>query len=344
MKILSIETSCDETAVAIVEGDGTSFVVVENLVSSQIATHQQYGGVVPEVAARMHVPVLPLMIQALTQWKQGDFDAVAVTTGPGLATALRVGVETAKALAVTWGVSLVPVDHIEGHIYANFLDSSVEASAFPILCLVVSGGHTEIVLMKDHGEYVFLGQTRDDAAGEAFDKTAAQLGLSYPGGPSIAKAALGGDATAITLPRPMINSGDLDVSFSGLKTAVRNQIRSHAELTPTIIADIAASFQQAVVDVLVTKTRLAAEQYAPNTVMLCGGVSANTELRRQLMEAFSDTSVSVLVPQIKYTTDNAAMIGAAGLRALVDGRVAMDPLIIDADPAKILGGQWKWEL
>ncbi|HBU27973.1 TPA: tRNA (adenosine(37)-N6)-threonylcarbamoyltransferase complex transferase subunit TsaD [Candidatus Uhrbacteria bacterium] len=343
MKILAIETSCDETAVALVEGDGSSFTVLENLVSSQISTHQQYGGVVPEVAARMHVPVLPPMIAALTGWKKGDIDAVAVTTGPGLSTALRVGVETAKALAVSWGIPLVPVDHIEGHIYANFLDRTVRADAFPILCLIVSGGHTELVLMKDHGEYTFLGQTRDDAAGEAFDKTAAQLGLSYPGGPSVSLAASKGNAEAYILPRPMLWTEDYDFSFSGLKTAVRNLIAGFDSPSDQMIADVCASFQAAVVEVLVKKTHNAAMECMPKTVMLCGGVSANRALRGALQAVFAKTDIAVLVPELTYTTDNAAMIGAAGLRGLVDGKAAQDPLVIDADSAKTLGGHWKWE-
>lgn len=344
MKILAIETSCDETALAIVEGDGVRFSVLEHVVSSQIEQHRVYGGVVPEVAARMHVPVLPVLLGAMTDWQRGDIDGIAVTTGPGLATALRVGVETAKALAVSWGVPLISVDHIEGHVYANFLDGAVAEGLFPALCLIVSGGHTELVLMRGHGAYEFLGQTRDDAAGEAFDKTAAQLGLSYPGGPSVSKAALHGNKEAIAFPRPMLTSDNLDFSFSGLKTAVRNEIRTRDHLLEQDIADVAASFQQAVVDVLVAKTRKAAEQYVPRTILLCGGVSANTELRRQLTEAFASTDITVSVPEMKYTTDNAAMIGAAGLRALVDGRVAHDPFVVDADPAKVLGGPWKWEL
>lgn len=344
MKVLAIETSCDETAVAIVEGDGRSFSVTEHVVASQIAKHQEYGGVVPEVAARMHVPVLPKMLEAVTGWKKGDVDAVAVTAGPGLSTALRVGVESAKALAKAWDVPLVPVDHMEGHIYANFLDGEVTDEMFPILCLIVSGGHTELVLMKDHGDYELLGETRDDASGEAFDKTAAQLGLSYPGGPSVSKAAVDGDKDAIAFPRPMINADNLDFSFSGLKTAVRNEIKARGELTEKDVADISASFQQAAVEVLVAKTRKAAEQTSPNTVMVCGGVSANRELRQQLKDAFEDTNVHVLIPEMKYTTDNAAMIAGAGLRALVDGKIAEDLYKIDADPGKVLGGEWKWDV
>lgn len=342
-RVLAIETSCDETAIALVEGDGSTYTVVEHVVASQIEKHREFGGVVPEVAARMHVPVLPKMIEAATAWKADGIDAVAVTAGPGLSTALRVGVETAKALAVSWGVPLVPVDHMSGHIYANLLDGTHQAEdLFPMLCLVVSGGHTELVLMEDWHTYEVVGETRDDAAGEAFDKTAAQLGLSYPGGPSVSKAAEAGDPTAFEFPRPMAWTEDYDFSFSGLKTAVRNEISQHDTLTDKLVADISASFQAAAVEVLVKKTHNAAREYEPKAVMVCGGVSANKELRRQLQEAFEQSDVRVLIPDMKYTTDNAAMIGAAGVRLLVDGLVATDPFILDADPAKVLGGPWKW--
>ncbi|NQV12447.1 tRNA (adenosine(37)-N6)-threonylcarbamoyltransferase complex transferase subunit TsaD [Candidatus Uhrbacteria bacterium] len=343
MKILAIESSCDETAVAIVEEREGRFTVLENVVSSQIATHAKFGGVVPEVAARLHVPVLPEILGAMTMWKRGDIDAIAVTTGPGLATALRVGVETAKALAVTWQIPLIPVDHMEGHIYANILDTPIPNSQFPILCLIVSGGHTELVLMKAHGKYELIGQTRDDAAGEAFDKTAAQLGLPYPGGPNIDRVAKDGRRDAIDFPRPMLNSGDYDFSFSGLKTAVRYYISEQKKLSEQNVADIAASFQQALIDVLVKKSYKAAQEFNVNSVLLCGGVSASKELREQFAEVFGDTNIEVIMPNMKYTTDNAAMIGAAGLQNIKNGYKEIDPFIVDADPGKILGGKWKWE-
>ncbi len=350
MRVLGIETSCDETAVAIVEGDGERFAVVEDVVASQVEQHRAFGGVVPEVAARMHVPVLPKLIEAVTQWESDGIDGIAATCGPGLATALRVGIETAKALAAEWKLPLIPVDHIEGHVYASFLGENWRMGAlknirFPILCLIVSGGHTELVLMKNHGAYTFLGQTRDDAVGEAFDKTAAQLGLPYPGGPSISKAAVNGDAHAADLPRPMMESGDLDFSFSGLKTAVRVAIGR----VPTpgrdehFVANVAASFQQAVIDVLVHKTVHATKRFAPAAVMICGGVSANRELRRQMEEALRSMDVPLMLPEMAYTGDNAAMIGAAGLRGLVDGREAEDLFVVDADPGKTLGRSWKWQ-
>ena len=216
---------------------------------------------------------------------------------------------------------------------------------FPILCLIVSGGHTELVLMKDHGAYVPLGQTRDDAVGEAFDKTAAQLGLLYPGGPSVAKAAIEGRADAIDFPRPMIGSDDLDFSFSGLKTAVRVAIQAMPieRRDERFVADASASFQQAVVDVLVHKTVRAAKRFTPAAAMICGGVSANKELRRQMTDALKAIDVPLMLPEMIYTTDNAAMIAAAGLRGLLDGREAEDPFVVDADPGRTLGGRWKWE-
>ena len=347
MKILGIETSCDETAVAIASDADGVLCIEEHVVASQIAKHQKYGGVIPEVAARLHVPVLPKMLEEMTHWKKGDIDAVAVTTGPGLSTALRVGIETAKALASSWGVPLVPVDHIEGHIYANFIDAPVPIAneQFPILCLIVSGGHTELVLMKGHGDYAFIGQTRDDAAGEAFDKTAAQLGLSYPGGPSVSKSAIEGRKDAYDFPRPMMHSGDYDFSFSGLKTAVKNEIRSveEGERDAQFVADISASFQEAVVDVLATKTYKAALEYGAKAVMLCGGVSANEELRQRIVHVFEDTEIEAMIPSRTYTTDNAAMIASAGLYGLRAGKVMDDLYVADADPSKVLGGPWKWE-
>lgn len=343
MKVLGIETSCDETAVSIVEYDGENFVVEENVVASQIKEHQKYGGVVPEVAARLHVPVLPKMVEAVTDFKKGDVDAVAVTAGPGLSTSLRVGIETAKALAVSWDVPLIPVDHIEGHIYANFL-SEDHAIEFPALCLIVSGGHTELVLMRAFGEYEFLGGTRDDAAGEAFDKTAAQLGLEYPGGPSISREAERGDSKAYELPRPMMNSGDLDMSFSGLKTAVRNLIQGEENRDDKFVRDVSASFQQAVVDVLIGKTLKAAEAHEPRSILLCGGVAANRELRRQLQETFEGTGIDVQVPDMKYTTDNAAMIAAVGAQKAKDTDVVHDPFEMDAHPGHRMGAKWKWEV
>ncbi|MEK7094803.1 MAG: tRNA (adenosine(37)-N6)-threonylcarbamoyltransferase complex transferase subunit TsaD [Patescibacteria group bacterium] len=347
MRILAIETSCDETAVALISNDGGRFLVEESLVSSQIATHAKYGGVVPEVAARLHVKVLPRMIEVLTNWKSTGIDAVAVTAGPGLATSLRVGIETAKALTVSWGVPLVPVDHIEGHIFANFLvspDSKFLNSSipqFPALCLVVSGGHTELVLMKSFGEYEIIGRTRDDAAGECFDKSAALLGLPYPGGPEISCAAENGRRYAYELPRPMIDSPDFDFSFSGLKTAMKRLVEDVSfERNDNTIADASASFEESVVDVLISKTRRAAETYSVASILLCGGVAANKRLRERLVASFQNTSVVVMIPELKYAGDNAAMIGAAGLMRLGFGQTAADPYSVDAYPSHQIGGVW----
>ena len=224
MKLLAIETSCDETSVAIVSKTDGQFVVEQQLVSSQADIHAHYGGVVPEVAAREHAALLvPLLVQAGVPHNGEGIDAIAVTAGPGLVPALRIGVEIAKALAWIWNKPLVPVNHLEGHIY-SVLAGEKGAIEFPALCLLVSGGHTELILMKDHGDYELIGRTRDDAAGEAFDKVAKLLGLPYPGGPHISKHALEGEVEAVDFPRPMINSGDYDFSFSGLKTAVRLHI------------------------------------------------------------------------------------------------------------------------
>jgi len=342
MKVLAIETSCDETAVAIVTKKDDTFHVEKNIVASQIETHKKFGGVVPEVAARMHVPVIPHLIEEATNWQKEDIDAIAVTAGPGLATALRVGIETAKALASQWSLPLIPVNHIEGHIYANFLTN--EKIEYPALCLIVSGGHTELVMMNEPGQYEKIGQTRDDAAGEAFDKTAAQLALPYPGGPSIEKMAKLGDPKKFDLPRPMMNSKDYDMSFSGLKTAVKNQIKNYTgPKDQQFISDMSASFVAAVVDVLVGKTVAAAEDYAPNTILLCGGVSASQPLRQALQEAFEDTNTKIILPEMQYTTDNASMIGAAGLALLENNKAAKNLYELDADPSIDLGEKWKWE-
>ncbi len=329
MRVLGIETSCDETAVAIVLQRDGDFLIEKSVLASQAKIHARYGGVVPEVAAREHAAFLFPLIEEAGVSRDGEWiDAIAVTVGPGLVPALRVGVEAGKALAWSWGKPLVAVNHLEGHIYSVWFSSSV-APAFPALCLLVSGGHTELVLMKDHGQYELLGITRDDAAGEAFDKVAKLLGLPYPGGPEISKAALSGSASAIAFPRPMIDSGNLDMSFAGLKTAVRVYLESHAP----VITDIAASFQQAVVDTLVAKTLQAVKKVSPRSVILAGGVSANRLLRetlaRELRRAAPD--VTFHVPDHSLTGDNAVMIAGAGLMRAKRGLFA-DPLTLAADP------------
>jgi len=291
MIILAIETSCDETAVAILEisarggpasgWKGQNFKVLANLVFSQINIHKKYGGVVPEVAARKHLEnILPLLEKALAQAKvtQDDIDLIGVVYGPGLITSLIVGVETAKTLSFVWQKPLIPVNHVKAHILANLIEGDqgeFRKILFPALCLVVSGGHTSLVLLKGLNNFKTIGQTRDDAVGEAFDKVAKILGLGYPGGPIIAEKAENADKEFFKLPRPMINSKDFDFSFSGLKTAVRTEWGKERFRDKEAIRNMCASFQQACIDVLVSKTIAAAKKYNIKTVVLCGGVSAN---------------------------------------------------------------------
>ena len=328
MQILGIETSCDETAVAVVEGNGDQVQIKESLVASQIKDHAKYGGVVPEIAARKHVDVLFGLLEAIGVDRSGDgIDAIAVTRGPGLAPALRVGVAAAKTLSLLWDKPLVGANHLEGHIYSVLLGVSsdklhITSLKFPAICLLVSGGHTEIVLMKDHGVYEHIGETRDDAAGEAFDKVAKLLGLGYPGGPIVSKLAAEGDSGAIEFPRPMLKSGDYDFSFSGLKTAVLYHLQNSGIITDRLkspknkpgkeVVDICASFQEAVVDVLVSKTMKAVAEYQPKSVVLGGGVSANERLRSRLADATQEAGLEFYAAPIEYTGDNAAMIAAAG--------------------------------
>lgn len=322
--ILGIESSCDETAAAVVQ-DGV--ILRSNIVASQIELHRRYGGVFPEMASRQHVTaILPVLQDALYEaginWS--DLDAIAVTRGPGLAGSLLVGINAAKGAAWMQGLPLVAVNHLEGHIYANWLahDGHIPRHEFPLLVLIVSGGHTELVLMEDHGRYVRLGGTLDDAAGEAFDKVARVLGLGYPGGPAIQQAGAGGDANAFALPRAWL-PGSHDFSFSGLKTAVLRAVQNlegtsseesrrltpGARLPAATIADLAASFEQAVVDVLVDKTIAAAKAHHVTEICVSGGVAANARLRRCFGER---SSIPVSVPPIPFCTDNAAMIAAAG--------------------------------
>ena len=286
------------------------------MVASQIKDHAKYGGVVPEIAARKHVDVLFGLLEAAGIDRSGNgIDAIAVTRGPGLAPALRVGVAAAKTLSLLWSKPLVGANHLEGHIYSTVLNQKTRKPEnqitlqFPAICLLVSGGHTEIVLMKDHGVYEHIGETRDDAAGEAFDKVAKLLNLGYPGGPIVSKKATEGDSTVIEFPRPMMDSGDYDFSFSGLKTAVLY----HQQDNPKDrTEDVCASFQEAVVDVLVSKTMKAVVEYQPKAIILGGGVSANERLRSQLSEAAEGAGVEFYAAPIEYTGDNAAMIAAAG--------------------------------
>ena len=307
MNILGIDTSCDETAVAVV-ADGRD--VLSNVIASQIKAHQAYGGVVPELASRKHIEAINYIVdKALTEADVTflDVDAVAVTNRPGLIGALLVGVAAAKSLAYAHNLPLLGINHIEGHIYANYMVH--DALTFPHICLTVSGGHTLLVEVHEGWRYKVLGSTQDDAAGEVYDKVAKYLGLGFPGGRVIDELAQKGNPTAIDFPRPMRNSGDYQFSFSGIKTSVRYFIEKaqRAEL-PVAIEDIAASFQAAVVDVLVYKTLRAAKATGAKTITLTGGVAANSELRASLKTAAAEIGANVYYPPISLCTDNGAMI------------------------------------
>ncbi|MBT2644781.1 tRNA (adenosine(37)-N6)-threonylcarbamoyltransferase complex transferase subunit TsaD [Bacillus sp. ISL-41] len=307
--IMGIETSCDETAVAIVKNGRE---ILANVVASQIESHKRFGGVVPEIASRHHVEQVTLVLEeALAQANVDikDLDAIAVTEGPGLVGALLIGVNAAKALAFANGIPLVGVHHIAGHIYVNRLVAEMN---FPLLSLVVSGGHTELVYMKEHGHFEVIGETRDDAAGEAYDKVARTLHLPYPGGPHIDRLAHEGKAT-IDLPRAWLEEGSYDFSFSGLKSAVINVVHNAQQRGEEIAPeDLAASFQESVIDVLVTKTQKAVKEYGVKQVLLAGGVAANKGLRAKLSTEFTGSDVEIVIPPLFLCTDNAAMIAAAG--------------------------------
>ena len=387
MIILGIETTCDETGASVVEGDPKSSLglkVLSNVVASSFDLQKKYGGVVPEVAAREQVRVIiPVINEALENaaevggWKletgRGNgkldkesniqlqnpdshlfrliskIDAIAVAYGPGLIGSLLIGVETAKTLALAWNKPLIPVNHLVGHIYANWLALTVNGKwkmvngkrqksiaylpltiHFPLIALIVSGGHTDLVLMRDHAKFDLLGSTLDDAAGEAFDKVARVLGMGYPGGPEIEKLAVKVESGkySIKLPRPMINSKSFDFSFSGLKTAVVNLIHS-SEIIDHRRAEIAAEFQKAVVDVLVNKTMKAAEKFGAKTIIIGGGVAANELLRSQMTTQSSRTGITVLFPSKKLSVDNGAMIAAAAFYNFKQ----VDPLKLSADPS-----------
>ena len=314
--VLAIETSCDETGVAVVRGGRR---ILANQVATQIALHAVTGGIVPEVAARQQLRwIVPSVEAAIAEAGVGwdELDAVAVTFGPGLIGSLLVGVNVAKALALVHDLPLLGINHIEGHIYANWLtDAPMEdplpaEPAFPLLCLVVSGGHTQLVLMADHGRYRLLGQTVDDAAGEAFDKVGRLLGLPYPGGPAISAAAEGA-AAATRFPRAR-TAGPYDFSFSGLKTAVLREVAGYRDRGAPIPVDgLAAAFEEAVVDALATKTVAAAEEHGVAAVAMGGGVEANKSLRRVLRDRLDSLGIPLLVPPPAWCTDNGAMIGAA---------------------------------
>lgn len=314
--ILGIETSCDETAVAIVK-NGTD--ILSNVVSSQIESHKRFGGVVPEIASRHHVEQITVVLEEAFQQAQvtwNKIDAIAVTEGPGLVGALLVGVNTAKALAFAKNKPLVGVHHIAGHIYANRFEAEFK---FPLLSLIVSGGHTELIYMEEHGKYEVIGSTLDDAAGEAFDKVARMLDLPYPGGPEIDRLAKKGKET-IDFPRAWLED-TYNFSFSGLKSAVINYIHNAKQRNERIKKeDIAASFQASVVDVLTEKTYRAAKEYGVKQVIVAGGVAANNGLRKTLQDKFSSTDIPIYIPPLYLCTDNAAMIAAAGMIAYEQGR------------------------
>ncbi len=320
-RILAIESSCDETAVAVVRN---GCEILSNVVSTQIDIHRRYGGVVPEIASRKHLELINLVVEeALAQAgvALSQVSHVAVTYGPGLVGALLVGVSTAKALAYAAGKPLIGVHHIEGHIYANFLVR--EDLSFPLVCLVVSGGHTNLIRISGHGQYLLLGQTRDDAAGEAFDKVARAIGLPYPGGPQIERLAREGDPASVALPRAWLGDDSFEFSFSGLKSAVLNYLNRARMLGETVVpADVAASFQQAVLDVLVEKTVRAAAEQRVETILLAGGVAANGALRRAMEEAAAARGIRVCFPPVQFCTDNAAMIGAAAHYKALRGEFA----------------------
>lgn len=351
MKILGIETSCDETAASVVE-DGHR--LLSNVVASSMNLHVKYGGVVPEIAARSHIEsILPVIKQSLSDasctWD--DIDGIAVTYGAGLGGSLLIGVLTARTLAIAKNKPLYAINHVEGHVYANFItDASPAISAeyslrskppiFPMLAIIVSGGHSQLVIFRDHFDYTLLGQTQDDAIGEAFDKVAKILGLPYPGGPSVAKAAESGNATAFKLPKAKM--GKYDFSFSGLKTAVlrlaQAQIGESYDFPSTKLSerlseaqkhDIAASFQRTAIETIVDKAKIAYEEYGAKSVVIGGGVAANQELRRQLTDVIP---LPVEYPDIKLCTDNGAMIAALGCFKAMNDQPQADPYSLTIEP------------
>lgn len=336
MFILGIETSCDETAASVINVNQKTerMRVLSNVISSQIEIHQKYGGVIPEIAAREHVlNILPVIHEALTRAKitPKKLDYLAITKGPGLITSLISGLETAKTLAYIWKKPITEVNHISGHIYSNFIDLKEDVK-LPAIILTVSGGHTNLIFMNEHKKIKIIGETLDDAAGEAYDKAAKMMGLGYPGGPIIAKYAeeykknikehAAQNKTKIILPRPMLNSNNNNFSFSGLKTALLYQLQKNKNWKQQI-HEYCFEYQEAIIEVLISKAIKAAKKYKVKTVMLSGGVSANNELRKQLEDAVSSKldKAAFLVPAKIFTTDNAAMIAAAGFFNILQGKI-----------------------
>ena len=337
MKILAIETSCDETAIAVLEinksREGEEFSILVDEVASQIKIHAPFGGVVPNLAKRAHIKNLPILLKRVVKEAKlisnskfsisKPVDAIAVTYGPGLEPALWTGIVFAQELSKKWKVPLVPVNHLEGHIYSALMKKESftipSKDLFPLLTLIVSGGHTELVLSKKHLNYKILGETLDDAVGEAFDKVARMLKLGYPGGPEISKLAKQGNPKAINFPRPMIHSGDLNFSYSGLKTSVLYYLRDNKKIKNK---DIAASFEEAAIDVLVRKTVKAVGQNKIQTIGLGGGVAANDRLREELVKKFPN----ILLPEKRFTGDNAAMIAVAGYYRFLKKKFNKNPI------------------
>jgi len=345
MRILAIESSCDETAIAILEGNGQSLKLQKNNIYSQVDLHKKYGGVVPELAARKHVEtIVPLLDNALGNTRLKGVDCIAVTSGPGLVTSLILGINTAKTLAFASHIPLLPINHIEGHIYSNWLSNlklvKDNKKYLPALVLIVSGGHTELILMKAHGDYMLLGQTLDDAVGEAYDKVAKLLNLGYPGGPIVSKLADSGNTQAYNFPRPMIDSKNYNFSFSGLKTAVLYTLEKKKRLSKDDVSDICASFQAAVTDVLLKKTIRAALKYNVKSIMIGGGVAANTYLKNHLSKVSDDNGLEFFYPDLKYTGDNAAMIATAAYYKIISKKAKLlkGSNIFDIEP------QANWQL
>lgn len=321
MRILGIETSCDETSAGIVEKNSSSqsLTLLSNVIATSLSLHTKTGGIIPEVAAREQIKyILPVIKETIEKGlnvpfskKAPDIDAIAVTYGPGLIGSLLVGVETARTLAYLWDKPLIPVNHMFGHIYANWIEEpDIE---FPALVLVVSGNHTDLLLLRGHNDFKLLGGTRDDAAGEAFDKTARLLGLPYPGGPEIEKRALLGDSSFIRFPRPLHDSKDFDFSFSGLKTAVYREVIKEKELTPTIVNNFSASIMDAISDILIRKTLQAANEYEVKSIIVSGGVAANKTLSERFRQEINKRALNTkfYVPPKSLCTDNGGMIAAA---------------------------------
>jgi len=326
MIILGIETSCDETAVAIIEGDADKRVrILSEHIASQIEIHAAYGGVVPEIASREHLQQLPLMVdevmhEADMTWR--NLDAIAVTAGPGLMGALLVGVSFARAVGLVNNIPVIPIHHLEGHLFAPGL--SGELPDFPFITLLVSGGHTLLIRVDGLGQYAILGQTLDDAAGECFDKCARLLGLPYPGGPAIAKLAKSGDASRFKLPRPMLNKDNLNFSFSGLKTAVLYAVRSEGNMDDQARADMAAGIETAICEVLTKKAIRACIHESIPHLIIAGGVAANTCLRTMLEQQSAAKGFCIHLPHLRHCTDNAAMIAYTGLLRLLSGKTVSE--------------------